>query len=509
MTVVEISSSDRKTTMMESALSFAGRMGGFVMRYGAYFLIARILGLKNSGFYFLVLSAIRIFCAVSVLGLDQGMIRYISIHKSTGDRTRAAGTIIAGTLPSLAVSIVISIVVYIYAPWISTAVFKKPEIAILLKTMIAGLPLLTLLTIFVSVIQGYGKMRIRALCEDIIWPIANFGGIYALKFIGHNTMSGVVFIYVSSIGLTALLSGLMMLKTGKDTLDWSNPVVEWKTVFTYSAPLILRSLFVQVLMWTDVMMVGMFRPAEDVGIYFMASRLIVMVSSTNAILGSVASPMFSSLSHAGEKSRLGILYEFNNRLTVALQLPIIAIMWLCGSQALNIFGKEYTAGTGVLDVLLIAQVIVTIGGASAVMLVMTGHSGTSLANSGLGAAANIVLNIILIPRMGILGAALSTAIVKSTLSVIRIFQVQHFTGLMPFSSKYIPPLIAIFISTAVTAAARAFVPALSSTFHGLIASGILFSILMIAGLRLTIPPEEIKDMADIFRKRENGKKLIV
>lgn len=500
------SSADRQSTIVESALSLAGRMGGVFLRYGVYWIIVRILGVRDSGFYFLVLSAMRIFCAVSVLGLDQGMIRYIAIHKSTGDRRRAAGTVIAGSVPSLALSLVAGVFVFIFAPWIATAVFKKPELTYLLKTMIASLPLLTLFTIFLSVIQGFGKMRIRALCEDIFWPFVTFAGVLALKFVGREDMSGVVFIYVATIAAAAVATAALMLKNGKGVLDWSRPIIEWKEILSYSSPLVLRSLFIQILMWTDVLMVGMFKPAEDVGIYFMASRLIVMVSSTNAILGSVASPMFSSLNHSGEKKRLGVLYEFNNRLTVALQLPIISILWLCGDQALRVFGKEYGAGTGALDVLLSAQIFVAFGGASAVMLVMTGHSGTTLMNSGLGAVVNIVLNIILIPRMGIIGAAISTAIVKSSLSVIRIYQVRRFTGLMPFSTRYLPPLVAILVATAATAAARALLPALSSSFIGLIASGIIFSIITLAGLRLSFPAEEMKDLKNIFKKSEQWEK---
>lgn len=503
----EISSSaDRQSTIVESALSLAGRMGGVFLRYGVYWLLVKILGVRDSGFYFLVMSAMRIFCAISVLGLDQGMIRYISIHKSTGDGRRAAGTVIAGVVPSLVISVFASIIVFAFAPQIATMIFKKPELTYLLKTMVASLPLLTVFTIFLSVIQGFGKMRIRALCEDIFWPFASFAGVVAVKFAGRDDMSGMVFVYVASIGISAAVSAFLMLKQGKGVLDWSRPIMEWKETLLYSSPLVLRSLFIQILMWTDVLMVGIFKPAEDVGIYFMASRLIVMVSSTNAILGAVASPMFSSLNHSGEKKRLGILYEFNNRLTVALQMPIITILWLCGSQALRVFGKEYGAGTEALDILLAAQAFVAFGGASAIMLVMTGYSGTTLMNSGLGALSNIVLNIILIPKMGITGAALSTALVKSSLSVIRIYQVRHYTGLMPFSRKYLAPLIYIAAATAATAAARALFPFLATTFMGLIASGIMFSILTLAGLRLSFPPEEMSDLKNIFRKAEKWEK---
>jgi len=60
-----------------SALAFAVRVLGAVSGFIATLFIARVLGAEESGYYFLVLSVVSILAAVSRLGMDNTLIRFV------------------------------------------------------------------------------------------------------------------------------------------------------------------------------------------------------------------------------------------------------------------------------------------------------------------------------------------------------------------------------------------------------------------------------------------------
>jgi O-antigen/teichoic acid export membrane protein len=88
-----------------------------------------------------------------------------------------------------------------------------------------------------------------------------------------------------------------------------------------------------------------------------------------------------------------------------------------------LFGKEFIAGTGVLYILLLGQLSNTFSGSLALILQMTGNEKVFRNILTLGLIINVLLNIILIPRIGMIGAAIASAIsliVWNVLSLIYI-----------------------------------------------------------------------------------------
>jgi O-antigen/teichoic acid export membrane protein len=74
---------------------------------------------------------------------------------------------------------------------------------------------------------------------------------------------------------------------------------------------------------------------------------------------------------------------------------------------------------------------------------MSGRSWLNLANNAVSLVCNVVLNLLLIPRLGLMGAAISWAVVMAGVNVVRILQVRRIFGVTPFSWSLAKPAVAL------------------------------------------------------------------
>jgi len=215
------------------------------------------------------------------------------------------------------------------------------------------------------------------------------------------------------------------------------------------------------------------------------------------------SPMFSSISHEGNRERLAGLYEYAGRWIFHIQVAAVAFLALCGPEILDIFGKEYRAGADVLNVLLASQLVVAAGGAAVILLIMSGRSGVAFANSGAGVVLNLGLNLWLIPLYGIMGAAISTAVTRTMINIAQLIEVRIYHGVTPFSLRYVGPTAFVVVSTVIVYLVREAVPLMKGGVSGLASTALVFGILAAAGMKFTAPPDEIQEIIGMFRRKEN------
>ncbi len=117
--------------------------------------------------------------------------------------------------------------------------------------------------------------------------------------------------------------------------------------------------------------------------------------------------------------------------TVLLAWPIYLACAALAPQLVGVFGVGYGDGTAVVVILSLTMLFATASGSVDTVLLMSGRSWLSLANAVATVSVNIVLNLILIPRMGIVGAAVSWAVAIVLRNLLALFQVKAFLGISP------------------------------------------------------------------------------
>jgi len=221
------------------------------------------------------------------------------------------------------------------------------------------------------------------------------------------------------------------------------PRPAWRELLGFSTPIMFMNFLNYFIMWSDILVMGMFRPAAEVGIYAIASRLATGVSMPTDSLGASLAPSFSSLTGRGDKQGLRRLFQTSTRWIFLLSSFAAVGLALAGHIILGIFGPEFQKGYIVLCVLAGGQAVTACFGANGTLITMTGHPRVNLANSVVMGLGNLGLNLLLVPRYGALGAACAAALSWTVVNATRAVEIWFILKIGPWDRTIIKPMLAL------------------------------------------------------------------
>jgi len=211
-----------------------------------------------------------------------------------------------------------------------------------------------------------------------------------------------------------------------------------KSLLYFSLPLFLTSALYVVMGNTDTIVVGHYLAAEQVGFYNAAFLLMSLIPIFLSAVSTIYLPVATSLGAKRAFKESLRLYQSSTRWLFILTLPLFLTFFLFPAQTLSfLFGSSYTASATALWILSLGAFINTILGPNNFALIAYGETRMVLYGSLSAAAVDIVLCIVLVPRMGISGAAIATASALGISNALYslLLWIKH--KLHPFNKKYL------------------------------------------------------------------------
>jgi O-antigen/teichoic acid export membrane protein len=175
----------------------------------------------------------------------------------------------------------------------------------------------------------------------------------------------------------------------------------------FSAPRGLAAIFGVTIFWLDTLLVGALRGPEDSAVYTAATRYCIVGTFALTAIQLAIGPMISRLTTVGGRREAQRVYRTATAWLMGLAWPIYLTMAVSAPLLLRVFGADYERGQATLTILSLSLLLSTAAGPILVVLLMAGKSTWNLANASVSVTLNVVLNLILIPRMGITGAAVA------------------------------------------------------------------------------------------------------
>ncbi len=421
-------------------------LGGIIAEKGILFLytifLARKLGTHNLGIYALGISIVGILSVISNLGLNTGITRYVAIYSEKKCCAEIKGTVLGGLFISLISSLVIIGLVFESADLISANLLHKPDLAKILKIMSIAIPFDSFVWILLAATRGLKFMHYTAVIKNFCWPVLRlFFGILFLLGLGMEA-DGAAIAYVLSSIMAATLSFYFVNRLIPLTDSRVRPLYNMKSLLYFSIPMAFSILSGNFARQIDVFMLGIFSTASDVGIYSVIVRIIVLLELFFGIFIPIFNPYVTTLHQKGEIVKLSEILKTITRWNIMLSLPFFLSILLFPNTFLRLFGTEYSEATVCLIILVVGRLINSLSSLSNSIIFMTGKSKITLMNNLFILSINIILNYILIPQYGLLGAAFATSSCLILLAVIRISEVYHLWRIHPFSIKLLKPIIA-------------------------------------------------------------------
>jgi O-antigen/teichoic acid export membrane protein len=388
-----------------AGVSFLLRVAGAGMAFLFSVVLARTLGADAVGLYFLALTQITFIAVLARLGLDTALLRETAVHVSRGDWAAVLGEARMGIRLVLLTSIGLALGLALLAPWLALHVFSKPGLAMPLRWLALAIPPLAVAFVYGELLKGLAQIARSQLVQVVLLPalaIPVFLGIGpGWGALAASWAYGLAALMAAIVG--ALLWRRAMRNRGRPA------IVSARALLVASLPLMWVQLLMQVISWADILILGMFLPAAEVGLYAVAARTAMLTSFIIVAVNNVIGPRLATLYHQGDLAGLALLAVRSTRLTLLVAAPMLALFVLAPHWVLALFGPDFAAAGAVLAILAAGQFVNVATGSVGQVLIMTGH-GRSLRNlSAVSAVLCIALNLVLIPAYGAIGAALATA----------------------------------------------------------------------------------------------------
>jgi len=446
-----------RTIAKGAGVSFIGAFIGLGLGYFSRIIIARWLGAEDYGLISLGYAALMIGATLSLVGLPAGIQRYVSFYKGKGDKGRIKGTILGALKISVPMSLIVGSIFFFYADWISIHVFHSPELTPILKIFAIAIPFLVLTDNAIYATIGFQDVRYRVYVVDLFQNIFKLLAIVALLVLGFGVM-GAAWGWVLAIVLTPFLAFYFLEKRVFPIFNAKvKAIFIDRELFSFSLPLIFTMVAGMVIGWMDVLMLGYFLSASAVGIYNAAlptARLVMVATKSISVL---FVPVASELYAKNRVQELRGIYTVITKWVLSLALPVFLLMVLFSESIIRImFGAEYVEGATALSILAFAFFFSSVISPAVFLLQVYGKTKLIMVVYFVAAGVNFTLNLLLIPRYGINGAAITTAL-QSLLGIIYLFAVYRIGGMQPFRLNQLKPVFASIIAVLVVYVATKYI----------------------------------------------------
>jgi len=391
--------------------SFILKSCGLLLQVTAGILIARSLGSSGYGTYAYALAIINLLTIPTVMGLPQLITRNIAIYHVKNEYSLMRGLLVRANQAVLILSLIMALIALFITLTIINGLDSARSQTFLISLIL--LPLLALKNLRMAALRGLKHVVLSLMPEMLLRP--GFFVIFLITgiiFLPNDMSPQLVMIFqVVAAGIAFFWGVRFLLHALPEKTKTAVSEFETRAWLKSAIPFMFLGAMQIVNKQTDIVMLGIFRSIEEVGIYRAVVQGATLVAFILTAVNMALSPTVASLYAQGDKKRLQRIVTYSARTILFGTFPIILVFIFWGRWLLTFFfGQEFGDGTTALSILCIGQLINASMGSVALILNMTGHERDAARGVAIAAVLNIIFNIILIPKFGIEGAAIASAI---------------------------------------------------------------------------------------------------
>lgn len=392
-----------------SLIAFAIRVFNAAIAFVSQVLLARWMGEFEYGIFVLVWVWMLIIGSLAPMGFHTSIIRYLPQYASSGqheelrgilDTTRVFTLVIATIAAAMGIAgvwaladkisdyyLVPFILGFVCLPMIAYSdsldgvARAKAWIVLALAPAYAVRPVLILVFMFIAVALGYEVNAETALISAI-------AATYATTLWQFTVVMTRIRTEVSKGPRRILFK-------------------EWAAV---SLPIFFVEGFFFLLMNTDVLLVGYFMEPHDVAIYFATVKTLAIAHFVYFAVKAGSAQQYSNFLAGNDREGLHRFAVASVNWTFWPSVAMSVLMIALGKPMLMLFGESFVQGYELLFILVFGIIARAAVGPAESLLNMSGNQTVCAVIYAITLAINVGLNVWLIPRMGLAGAAIATTV---------------------------------------------------------------------------------------------------
>jgi O-antigen/teichoic acid export membrane protein len=301
-----------------------------------------------------------------------------------------------------------------------------------LFTMFWGLALVPLIAL--SALRGAALRGLHRVIQGQIPEQAILPGLLLLFILGaiflfpatNLSPAAAMGFHVAAAALAFVTGAVLLWRATPPEVRRAEPIYESRLWLASTLPLAFIGGMQLINNRTSILILGLFTDSVQVGIYRVADQMSLLVSFGLMAINMAVAPQFARLHAIGDAGRLQKLATTSARMAFFLTTLVVAAFLLFGKLFLGlVFGAEFIPAYSPLIILACGQLVSSAAGSVAVLLNMTGNEQETARGMTIAAVGNVILNLILIPLWGTIGAAVASAVTLSSWNFLLLVAVRR------------------------------------------------------------------------------------
>ncbi|OLP42888.1 oligosaccharide flippase family protein [Rhizobium oryziradicis] len=413
-------------------VAFAIRIVSAAIAFFSQIIQARLMGDFEYGIFVFVWVLVVLFGNLSCLGFHSTIIRFLPQYQGRGEIEPILGLTLTARLVAIGIASLLAVVgltvLHVGGERIA-AYYITP-----LFLGLFALPMIALGDVLDGTARANSWAVVALSPTYIIRPLLILGLMLGFVGLGQPRVAttamqaALVATYITTLGQFLTVSWRMRNKFPK-----SPRRIDFWVWFRVAVPIFFIEGFLFLLTNSDVVVVGLYLPPDQVGIYFAAAKTMAMVQFVYFAVKAAAGPRFSALMNADDIRPLAAFSGKMARWCFWPSLCIGLIVLAAGKLLLGLFGHNFTAGYPLMAILFAGILTKALIGPGEVLLTMAGRQNLCVLLYLIALIANIGLNVTLIPLYGLVGAAMATALATLVEALLLHIAVRRALGIVLFA----------------------------------------------------------------------------
>jgi len=389
-------------------------------------VLARNLSIAEYGLFFSVFTFVSLIGIFNGLGMGEALVKYIPefLVKKKHDKIKSA--VIIALLVTLATVFVVGILLLIFSGFLAKHYFRN-ELAV-------PLLLLFVIIMLISNLKGILKVIFQAFQNMKLYSsmyLAENGFLLVLLFCFFAFQKNVFiasYAYIATYLLILLIFIPLLFKVFNFFKHKASVEKElFNKLLRFGIPVTISGIGGLIIVYTDTLVLTYFRSMEEVGVYNVIVPTAMILQFFATSIATVIFPMVAELWARKKKQYLELGLKMLYQYSFAIILPAVLVVLAFSETVLRLmFGEGYVGGAFAMQILLLGIIFLGLHSITSTILGGIGQPAISTKILIQGAALNFLLNLLLIPRLGIIGAALTSLIAYFYVAIMCIFKLRHF-----------------------------------------------------------------------------------
>jgi O-antigen/teichoic acid export membrane protein len=401
--------SESSLTRRLAGAAFLIRVVSAAIAFVSQILLARWMGVFEFGVYVYTWTWVLLIGGMVDLGLGSAAQRFIPEYTEHGKLALLRGYLGGSRWLAAGIATGIALVgaaaVFLLSPHLGR------ETIIPLYLACAALPLCGVAQVQSGIARSYNWVTLGLAPVYIQRQLALLGLMGIAFAIGlptdaiTATLAGVVSLWAVTIGQFVVLNRRLtgVVESGAKAFE----VGSWLAT---STPIFVVEAFYLLLTYADVIVLQQYRSPNEVAIYYAAVKTMALVAFIYFSVAQTIAHKFAQYHVAGDRKRLASFLRQSVRLTFWPSLGSIVVLLLLGRPLLRLYGPDFVSGYYLMFIIAIGLLArASVGPAERLLNMLGERRSCALVYAG-SFALNLVLLMVLIPPLGLLGAAIAGAV---------------------------------------------------------------------------------------------------